>query len=170
MKTLINNTTGEILQYFKVLRSEQKVVYKLYSNGLLYNQQIAKEDGMLPLNLAVVCPNPSNYEQFMEYIGVETLKQNFTGFTESEENWIFATGSTGLATTVRVFIPSDLFAKTMYTGEPLDLLIQAMSPLKDWTTRNNSGIVQYLEELMPEHRSLLEMYSILGVIIEDKQV
>jgi len=168
MKTLINNTTGEILQYFKVLRSEQKVVYKLYTNGLLYNQQIAKEDGMLPLDLSVVCPTAVNYDQFMEYIGVETLKQYFPGFTESEENWIFVTGSTGLATTVRVFIPSDLFAKVMYTGEPLDLLIQAMSPLKDWTTRNDSGIVQYLEELLPEHIALLEMYSAQGVLIENK--
>jgi hypothetical protein len=170
MKALINNTTGEILQYFKVLRSEQKVVYRLYANGLLYNQQIAKEDGMLPLNLETVCPNPSTYDQFMEYIGVETLKQSFQGFTESEENWVFETGSTGLTTTVRVFIPSDLFTKVMYTGEPLDLLIQAMSPLKDWTTRNDAGIVQYLEELLPEHRGLLEMYVEQGVLIEDKEV
>lgn len=178
MKTLINNTTGEILQYFKVLRSEQKVVYKIYSNGLLYNQQTVKEDGLMPINFGIQFDTPISfnpgvtseaiYNNTMEFLGLATLKQASPGFVESENNWIFETGSTGNSTTVRVFIPSDLFAKVMYTGEPLDLLIQAMSPLKDWTTRNDSGIVQYLEELLPEHKAIIEMYAEYDVLIEYK--
>ena len=164
---LINNQTGQVLEYVKTMRSEQKTVYKLYANGILYKNRVMQTNDMVALNLEILIPE-SNYTQFHERLGVESLKQSFTGFTEQENDWIFETGSTGMPTTVRVFIPSDLFAKTMYTGNYLDMLIQAMSPLKDFTTRNEAGIVQYLEELLPEHKAIIEMYADFGVLIEYK--
>jgi hypothetical protein len=83
-------------------------------------------------------------------------------------NWVYATGSTGLETMVRILIPADLIGKEMFTGSPIDQLIQAMSPLAPWTTRGANSIVQYLEELLPEHKSLLESYNNDGIIIEYK--
>ena len=160
---LINNQTGQVLEYIKTMRSEQKAVYKLYANGILYKNGIAQVNDMIALTPETV----ALLLEFLQGISIESLKQSFIGFTESENDWIHETGSTGNPTTVRVFIPSDLFAKVMYTGEPLDMLIQAMSPLKDFTTRNDAGIVQYLEELLPEHRALLEMY--VDILIENKE-
>lgn len=167
-RILINKTTGQILEVLAVNGAYGTVTCQLYDNGIYLKLGKVTKIDAIAFNPTVTCPTPMNYAEFMEYIGVETAKAFYAGFVEEEDlvNWCKPMGSTDSPTTIRVLIPNELMAKEVFTGSPLDQLIQGMSIYKEWCTRGELSIVQYLVELLPEHKYVLDAYSDKGVIVE----
>lgn len=172
MQHLINLTTGQVLLFKKTMKSEDKLAYTLYDNGIDYTRGVFLEDTFMLLDKTIVPTELLAYTEYLDYIGLTTLKNAFPDFIETEnpDQWIKETGSTDLPTTVRVLLPNEFIGKQLYTGSLIDQLIQAMSPLSLWATRGDKAIVQYLEELLPEHEAILNGYAVQGVIIEKKPV
>jgi hypothetical protein len=170
MKTLINTTTGQIITIDKVLRSEESLKYTLYDNGIDLKNGKKYSEAILPLDMTATPPTPMNLADYMDYVSVIAVQLVYPTFVESEDtiNWCIPVGSTLLPTTLRVLVPFFTIGKRIYTGEPIDILLQAMSYLTTWTSRGNSSVVQYLEELLPEHQAILEAYASDGIVIEYK--
>lgn len=169
-KILINKTTGQIIEILGVNRNTETVTYQIYDNGINLSLGKVSMIKSIVFNPTIVCSIPRTYTEFMEYIGVETVKAMHPTFEESEDliNWCRPIGSTDEPTTIRVLIPNDLMAKEIFTGSPLDQLVQAMSVYKEWCTRGELSLVQYLVELLPEHKYILDSYVSQGVIIDYK--
>ena len=170
MKTLINTTTGQIITIDKVMRSEESVKYTLYDNGIDLRNGKKHAESILPLDMTLVPSIPMNQADYHEYVSIVAIKAVHANFVESNDiiNWCIPVGSTLLPTTIRVLVPFFTIGKRIYTGEPIDVLLQAMSYLTTWTSRGNTSVVQYLEELLPEHQAILEAYASDGIVIEYK--
>ena len=167
---LINKVNGQVIKLVNIMEIDNKVAYQLFDNGIFFNRNIMLKDGTIKLDKSVIPSIPMKYDDLMMFIGIQTLLNNFIGFEKVDEslgsNWIFETGSTNMPITLRILIPNELIISTMYTKTPLDLLIQSMSYLSNWSIRSEKNIVQYLEELLPEHQTILELYN--EIIIENK--
>jgi len=170
MKTLINTTTGQIITIDKVMRSEESVKYTLYDNGIDLNNVKKYSEAIIPIDMNLVPPIPMNQASYHEYVSIVAIKAVHANFVEADDtvNWCIPIGSTTNPTTVRVLVPFFTIGKRIYTGEPIDILLQAMSYLTTWTSRGNSSVVQYLEELLPEHQAILEAYASDGIVIDYK--
>ena len=172
MKTLINTTTGQVITIDKVLRSEESMKYTLYDNGIDLKNGKKYSEAILPLDMSATPPTPMNLASYMDYVSVIAVQLVHPTFVVSEDtvNWCIPIGSASGQTTLRVLVPFFTIGKRIYTGEPIDILLQAMSYLTAWTSRGNDSVVQYLEELLPEHLAILKAYESDGVIIENKPV
>ena len=170
MKTLINTTTGQVITIDKVLHSEESMKYTLYDNGIDLKNGKKYLEAVLPLDMTATPPTPMNLAAYMDYVSVIAVKLVYPTFDESEDtvNWCIPIGSASNATTLRVLVPFFTIGKRIYTGEPIDVLLQAMSYLTTWTSRGNDSVVQYLEELLPEHLAILQAYESDGVKIDYK--
>ena len=161
---LNNTSTGQIIRLAKV--SNTGIAYDLYQNGLITSgERLAVSD---TIDESYVPDVTMSINDLKEYLAYEILATKHTGFEESDDvkNWCIEKGSTGIDTTIRVFIPANLVSENVYTSSPLGQLMEAMQPLQEFAIRNDVGVVQYLEELLPEDRAILEMYN--NIIIENK--
>lgn len=166
-----NQTTGNILVIKNIFLDSKQVVFNLFDNPMQYKQDIALELATFTLDISYLPEIPLKYEELIEWLllkTVESLYPNFELVSEVKE-WDYETGSTGAPITVRVFMPNYLISTNAYQQTPLGLLLTAMAQtLTNHATTGITGRVQYLEELLPEHRAILEMYE--GIIIEDKPI
>lgn len=171
-KILINKTTGQVINVVKIMRTEDSILYHLYDNGIDFMNNKPLKSETVKFDTTAVPETPMNFSELTDFLGVKTVQAMYSGFEISDEglNWVHEVGSTGEKTTIRVFLPHELLGKIFGDGSPLDQLVQAMKVFKPWVVSGDRGNVQYLIELLPEHRVLLEMYSSQGVIIQDKPV
>jgi len=81
---------------------------------------------------------------------------------KDSQNWLF------LKRPIRVYIPDTITAKSVNNKDSLAYLIESirLSIPIDFRIATETGVVAYLEELYPEHRSILEQYP--DIIIENK--
>lgn len=170
MKILINKNSGQVLTVNKILRSDDKVMFTLYDNFILYQQGKFLLDSYLPINKNIVPTELLSWDAYLEYIAVNTILAEYINFVTLDDNqgWCRSTGSDGEPTTLRVMLPYDLVAKETNTDSPLDQLVKGMAQLSPWLTRGEKSGVQYLQFLLPEHKTILESYSYYGVVIDNK--
>jgi hypothetical protein len=142
-----------------------------YQNLIVYS---TCEFGLIPISQSKHIPAQSLKDLLSQTVNCENsclqiLKTEvLTDFEISTDvkNWTVIKGSTGIDTTIRVFIPANVLVQVLNTGNDLDLLIKSMEPLASFAVRDISGSMQYLEELHPEHRAILEQYP--EIIIQEK--
>ena len=163
---LINKQTGQIIKYSSRYLSGGKVEIELFDNGIDFENMIVLKTDSLQVLRNIEPDKPLTLVDLENYSIIETIIQVYPGFelSDDQRNWVFQTGSTGELTTIRILMPHETLAKSFGTGDALDQLTEAMKPLTQWSVRGEKSSVQYLEELLPEHRAILEMYK--EIIIE----
>jgi len=159
----LNNTNGQSIVIDKIDHNSGRVVYSVYEYD---NTNRLSQDAKAFTDL-IDYPNQT-ISSFDEVYSL--LASEIDGFSVSEDvqNLTINTGSTGRATVIRVYIPSNLLNRIVNTDDPLNLLIKAMAPLSSWSQRLENGTLQYLETLENDAKTLLEAYENQGVVIQHK--
>jgi len=160
----LNNTNGKVIILDKIDILQNRIVYSVYEYG---GGQVLEQKALVftTINLKDYLGIETNFEALCYTKLVEEKETDFV-ISEDVQNWTIVKGSTSENTTLRVYIPSNLTNKVLNTGNDLDILIKAMSPLAEWVNRLVNGSMQYLEFLEPEAKVILEEYP--EIIIENK--
>jgi len=91
--------------------------------------------------------------------------EKFTDFIaeNNDQNWLFDTRH------IRVFVPNQQISKSFNEEDSLNDLMTNIKTVVDsqFRIKTENGVVIYLEELYPEHKTLLESYK--NIIIENKE-
>ena len=166
---LNNIENGRIAKISDIDFKQNRVIYSIYES-LVYDTEgniiLAPLVGSFRFNPKIKLEslldttfNPTEYcyQKLQEEILLDYE------ISEDIQNWAIETGSTGELTTIRVYIPAAILNEVLNTGEPLDLLIQDMKPLSPFAQRKEFGSMQYLENLLPEHREILETYPTIKI-------
>lgn len=171
MKKYKDLKSGQILIINNVLINEKLIVINLYDNPIDYKSDKALFRGTIPFNTELNPDIPLNLNDLIEWLVLKTIEEKFAEFemVETINEWDYENGSTGKPVKVRVFLPNDIIANNIKTETPIGMLLDAMSEtIVNFATKGKTGRVQYLEELLPEHETILKEYP--SIIIEKKEI
>jgi hypothetical protein len=174
----LNNKNGKIIRY--VNSNNTGIAYDIWENGLYLFSKRDSIKSTIDRNFIPVTPYSIN--DLEEYLTYEVLEKELKDYTLSTDvrNWAIEVGSTGLPTTVRVYIPNELDKLARKNRDipesPYYPLYQVIKYV-EYTLPSNTAILtdhgsmQYLEDLEDEHRAILNLYtdkgSNEGLVIND---
>lgn len=188
MLQLNNIISGEIIRYQK--SKDSGIYYKIYENSFIIDDKkcIDKRcdyfDENVELDKSLFEGNTVSLNDVKHYQTLLKIQESEPDFilSEDERNWFITTGSTGLETLFRLFIPNKAYDNALRdkdkdgsVGEmgeyyPLWQVISYGTAYIDskFSQITDNSIVLYLEELNEQHRAVINMYAKDNVIVEDK--
>lgn len=160
---LNNITTGQVITL--VSSNETGISYDIYENAIYRDKGInAKRCSTSKvIDKDIIPAIPLSVNLLTEQESLDILIQELEGFTYNSDvqNWKFNDRL------LRVLIPNELFNSSLAKQDNLGQLLLVMIPtVKDFTITSEHCVLVYLEELLPEHRYILEQYS--DIVIDNK--
>lgn len=172
MKNVIHKTKGYIYKIDKISRSEERLHYTYFDNGIEYANGISRDSGTEKLDKTIVSDIGYNYNNFMDYISEQSLlllKSGSELATQGNQCWVFNKGVGNVNNTVRVSIPLELIGKYLFTGNDIDTLIASYrTNYASYTNRCKYTIVIYFISIPAPDLAILQAYANEGVLIENK--
>lgn len=155
----LNGQNGVVIQY--VTTSINAITYNIYENDIFCNLNLypvgANCNGF---DTSLIPAIPYNYNDLVNFITLNKINETEVNyvFSEINQNWAIDEGSTGEPTIVRILIPDNFEFKYLSEDEELAFLFTVFADLKEWQLKTDNCTMQYLEELLPEHKAIIERY------------
>ncbi len=184
MKQLNNTKTGEIITYQK--SKESGIFYTIWENSFYRDQNlhgISKRcdafDPNIELNKSLFegeTLTNAEVEELLSYFKIQEVEIDFE-LSDELRNWYISKGSTTLDTLFRLFITNKAYDNALKAkNTPADFYYPLWMVISFGTENIDSkfsqitdySIVLYLEELLPKHQQILEMYVDDDVLIQIK--
>lgn len=178
---------GRLLRIKKI--SDSGIYYNIYENysflskNLLLNDELGiSQSKRIDNSIGSIEINHGGFLSELIYeAALEVILQIETAFiiNEDEYNWNVIYGSTNNETLFRITIPNNVYDKALMARDNSDNEFFMLWQVIDFcqkelpvTTSNltYNAMVQYLEEILPEHLSIIESYIKYGVSIEQKSI
>ncbi len=157
---LINTTTGTVIEITDVNNTLNRVVFVTQEFNSVKSP--CKANSHTYNNFSINAAY--NIESALIRLCYEALKlEVFPTFKVSEnENWLFPLRP------IRVYIPDGIVKSATNSGNALGQLLMAMQSdiPAEFRKATETGVVTYLELLLPEHRAIMEAYP--EIILEEK--
>ena len=179
MKYLNNKTNGNVIRITKV--SDSAIYYSIFENSVFADKnEFAKSIVIAEsINDVMVLEVNKTLIEVKQDCALQIISDNEPDFTieNDEKNWYITKGSTGIDTSIRLFIPNMAYDSALADKDnPEGLFFMLWQVISFGTTNIDAkfsqitynSIILYLEELLPEHKSIIEMYADFGVLIEYK--
>jgi hypothetical protein len=173
MKTLIHNN-GKMITINKIARSEDKVYFTNYDNGVLKTAgvpTIDNPDGKCNIDKDVVPTEYMNYNNYMDWLAEQSVlidKPSYALAGANNVNWVFNKGAGNVDNTVRVYIPFETVGASTSTEDALYTWLETVAkPIKAYRTSGKMGIVQYLTAISESELTMFAAYP--EVIIDYKE-
>ena len=178
MKQLNNLSTGEVIEIYKV--KESGIYYTIYENTLFKELDIfgiSKRVDLYSKTFKTSLNSPT-VEEAEEEATISKILETETSFVDNGDiqNWNILIGSTGQQTVIRIIITNEAYDNALVDRDKvggeyylLNQVINYANTLPSNTSNVRTyGLAQYVEDLLPEHRFVLESYIGKGVTIENK--
>jgi len=161
---VLNNPNGKQIEIININYSQNNVVYKINEFG----GSNSENQNLFQSEISFVNYETQTVKTFDEIF--DLIGSKLTDYSKSTDlqNWTIPTGTNDEPTVIRVYLPTKLVNKHLWTGSDLDILMQAMKIFKDYKQTLENGSMQYLKFLQNADKLVLENYANEGIIIEDK--
>jgi hypothetical protein len=180
MKYLNNLNTGEVIRISKI--SDTGIYYTIYENKVYADQNLFGKDKRIDTNISDITFNniSGSFLDIKYEAAIRLLSTIETDYivNEDEQNWNITVGSTNNPTTVRITIPNNVYDKALMARDnntnQYYMLWQVINYCQNGLPTGTANctynaMVQYLEEILPEHLYVVEQYINQGVVIEYKE-
>lgn len=183
MKYLNNTITGELIKLDKV--SDNGIYYSIFENKPFKDELkfpvSARIENTIKSKMITEDYSGKSVLELESDIALECIIDSINSegwlINEDSQNWYIKKGSTGADTLIRLTIPNHAYDSALKDKDNSNGQYYPLWQVISFGTENidakfsqitYNAIVIYLEELLPEHRQVIEMYASDGVVIEEK--